>query len=107
MTLNPWTFTPVPHPSTVLPNTLFYNATSSSLPSLTYHVSLSYPFSWGPTPSTTTRTALTTYIFAGNAFALTASQYLHRCVPVDPATPDALVLGIGYALTDSVYALTQ
>ncbi|KAH6649544.1 Alpha/Beta hydrolase protein [Chaetomium tenue] len=109
-----WTFTPLPPlPPTLLPNTAFYNATSST--NLTYQISLSYPFEWGtptlPTTTTTTtppnRTAHTIYILDGNAFASTASDFLKRRKPVDASQPDALVVGIGYPLTDSVYAMTQ
>lgn len=106
-----WTFTPLPPlPPTLLPNTAFYNATSSNL---TYQISLSYPFEWGsptlPTTAitTTNRTAQTIYILDGNAFASTAAEFIKRRKPVDASQPDALVVGIGYPLTDSVYAMTQ
>ncbi|KAH6842830.1 Alpha/Beta hydrolase protein [Chaetomium sp. MPI-CAGE-AT-0009] len=109
-----WTFTPLPPlPPALFPNTAFYNATSSTSPNLTYQISLSYPFEWGSTPSSlptttiTNRTTHTVYILDGNAFAATASDFLKRRKPVDPSQPDALVVGIGYPLTDSVYAMTQ
>jgi predicted alpha/beta superfamily hydrolase len=47
------------------------------------------------------------YVTDGNALAMTAAEHLKRRKPVDPSQPDSLVVGIGYALTDSVYALTQ
>ena len=109
MTLTPWTFTPLPPlPPTLFPNTAFYNATSSNL---TYQISLSYPFEWGPdslpTTSVSNHTAQTIYVVDGNAFVTTASEFLKRRKPVDSSQPDALVVGIGYPLTDSVYARTQ
>ncbi|KAK3984927.1 Alpha/Beta hydrolase protein [Cladorrhinum sp. PSN332] len=111
-TLVPWTFTPFPPlPPTLLPNTLFYNATSPASPNLTYQISLSYPFEWGPpslpTTSIANKTALTIYVTDGNALARTAAEHLKRRKPVDSSQPDALTVGIGYALTDNVYALTQ
>ncbi|KAK0742716.1 Alpha/Beta hydrolase protein [Schizothecium vesticola] len=112
MASTPWTFTPLPPlPPALFPNIAFYNATSSASPNLTYQISLSYPFEWGaptlPTTAITNRTAQTIYVLDGNAFATTASEFLKRRKPVDPAQPDSLVVGIGYPLTDSVYALTQ
>ncbi|KAK3364313.1 Alpha/Beta hydrolase protein [Lasiosphaeria hispida] len=112
MAATPWTFTPLPPlPPDLFPNIAFYNATSSASPNLTYQISLSYPFEWGapslPTTAITSRTAHTVYVLDGNAFATTASEFLKRRKPVDPSQPDALVVGIGYPLTDSVYALTQ
>jgi predicted alpha/beta superfamily hydrolase len=113
MNTTTWTFNPLPPlPPTLFPNIAFYNATSSASPNLTYQISLSYPFEWGPpslptTDITTNRTAHTVYVLDGNAFAATASDFLKRRKPVDPAQPDALVVGIGYPLTDSVYAMTQ
>jgi len=112
MASTPWTFTPLPPlPPALFPNIAFYNATSSASPNLTYQISLSYPFEWGaptlPITTITNRTAQTIYVLDGNAFATTASEFLKRRKPVDPAQPDALVVGIGYPLTDSVYALTQ
>lgn len=113
MTLNPsqWIFTPYPAlPHLVLPNTLFYNA-SSSVSNLTYQITLSYPFEWTFTPNSTNSTsnaeALTVYIPDGNAFSLTASEFLRRRKPVEPTQPDVLVVSIGYPLSDSVYDLTQ
>ncbi|KAK4173918.1 Alpha/Beta hydrolase protein [Triangularia setosa] len=107
----PWTFTPFPPlPPAFLPNTRFYNATSP-FSNITYQISLSYPFQWGPssllTTEITNKTALTIYVTDGNALAATAADHLKRRKPVDPSQPDALVVGIGYALTDNVYALTQ
>ncbi|KAK4654128.1 hypothetical protein QC762_401300 [Podospora pseudocomata] len=112
MTTAPWTFTPFPPlPPAFLPNTLFYNATSSPSSNVTYQISLSYPFEWGPsslpTAEITNKTALTVYVTDGNALASTAADHLKRRKPVDPSQPDALVVGIGYPLTDNVYALTQ
>ncbi|KAK4201385.1 Alpha/Beta hydrolase protein [Triangularia verruculosa] len=111
MAIIPWTFTPFPPlPPTFLPNMLFYNATSPSS-NVTYQISLSYPFEWGPSslPTTeiTNKTALTIYVTDGNALAMTAAEHLKRSKPVDATQPDALVVGIGYPLTDNVYALTQ
>lgn len=111
MAATPWTFTPFPPlPPTLFPNTLFYNATNPRH-NLTYQITLSYPFEWGPpslpTYQITNKTALSLYILDGNAFAQTAVEVLKRRKPVDPAQPDTLVVGIGYPLTDSVYALTQ
>ena len=108
----PWAFNPLPPlPPALFPNTAFYNATSSISPNLTYQISISYPFEWGPdslpTTSITNHTAHTVYVLDGNAFATTASEFLKRRKPVDPSQPDALVVGIGYPLTDHVYALTQ
>ncbi|KAK4183976.1 Alpha/Beta hydrolase protein [Podospora australis] len=53
------------------------------------------------------KTALTVYVTDGNALAMTASDNLKRRKPVDPSQPDTLVVGIGYSLTDSIYAWTQ
>ncbi|KAK3294446.1 Alpha/Beta hydrolase protein [Chaetomium fimeti] len=107
-----WTFNPLPPlPPALFPNTAFYNATSSASPNLTYQISLSYPFAWGPrslpTTAITNRTANAVYVLDGNAFAATAADFLKRRWPVDPSQPDALVVGVGYPLTDSVYAMTQ
>lgn len=107
----PWTFTPFPPlPPGFLANTLFYNATSPAS-NVTYQISLSYPFEWGPphlpTTEITNKTALTVYVTDGNALAATAADHLKRRKPVDPSQPDALVVGIGYPLTDSIYALRQ
>ncbi len=111
MATTPWTFTPFPPlPPTLFPNTAFYNATSSSS-NVTYQISLSYPFEWGPpslaTTEITNKTALTMYVLDGNAFGMTAAEGFKRRKPVDSSQPDSLVVGIGYALADSVYALTQ
>ena len=106
MASTPWAFTPLPPlPPTLFPNTLFYNATSPSL-NLTYQISLSYPFEWAP-PSTTNQTTHTLYILDANAYATTASTFLRRRRAIDPSQPSTLVVGIGYPLTDSIYALTQ
>ncbi|KAK4444175.1 Alpha/Beta hydrolase protein [Podospora aff. communis PSN243] len=110
-TPTPWTFTPIPLPPSILPNTLYYNATTPTS-NLTYQISLSYPFEWGSNSVPTTQlnpntTTSTIYILDGNAFASTASTFLHRRKPVDPSQPSTLVVGIGYPLSDSVYALTQ
>ncbi|KAK4161123.1 Alpha/Beta hydrolase protein [Cladorrhinum sp. PSN259] len=107
----PWTFTPFPPlPPTFLPNMAFYNATSPAS-NVTYQISLSYPFEWGPpslpTIEITNKTGLTVYVTDGNALAMTAAELLKRRKPVDASQPDTLVVGIGYALTDNVYALTQ
>ncbi|KAK0736209.1 Alpha/Beta hydrolase protein [Apiosordaria backusii] len=107
----PWTFTPFPPlPATLFPNTVFYNATSSSS-NVTYQISLSYPFEWGPpnlpTTEITNKTALTLYVLDGNALGMTAAEAFKRRKPVDSSLPDSLVVGVGYALTDNVYALTQ
>ncbi|KAK0649734.1 Alpha/Beta hydrolase protein [Cercophora newfieldiana] len=112
MAPGPWNFTALsPLPPALFPNTAFYNATSSASPNLTYQISLSYPFEWGlpslPTTAITNHTAHTIYVLDGNAFATTASEFLRRRKPVDSSQPDALVVGIGYPLADSVYALTQ
>ncbi|KAK4222148.1 Alpha/Beta hydrolase protein [Podospora fimiseda] len=112
MTIIPYTFTPLPSfPPTLLPNTLFYNATST-LTNLTYQISLSYPFSWGspslPTTQISTNTPpLTIYITDGNALFFTAADHIKRRKPVDSTQPDILAVGIGYPLTDNVYALSQ
>ncbi|KAK0631287.1 Alpha/Beta hydrolase protein [Immersiella caudata] len=108
---SPWTFAPLPPlPPTILPNTLLYNATATHTPSSTYQISLSYPFEWGATPTPiniTNHITHTIYILDGNAFSTTASEFLRRRKPVDPSQPSTLVVGIGYPLSDSVYALTQ
>ncbi|KAK3313570.1 Alpha/Beta hydrolase protein [Apodospora peruviana] len=106
-----WTFNPLPPlPSALFPNIAFYNATTSSSLNLTYQISLSYPFEWGPpsqpTTAITNHTAHTIYVLDGNAYATTASEFLKRRKPVDPFQPDALIVGIGYPLTDSVYDFT-
>ncbi|KAK5657545.1 hypothetical protein OQA88_3118 [Cercophora sp. LCS_1] len=110
MAATPWMFTPFPALLTLFPNTLFYNATSPTI-NITYQISLSYPFEWGPpsldTTKITNKTALSLYVTDGNAYAATASEHLKRRRPVDSSQPDTVVIGIGYALTDNVYALTQ
>ncbi|KAK4210144.1 Alpha/Beta hydrolase protein [Rhypophila decipiens] len=114
MALNPWTFTPFPpFPATILPNIAFYNATAPSLTNLTYQVTLSYPFEWGLSsdpfslvPNNSNPT-LSVYIPDGNAFSLTAHEFLKRRKPVEPSQPSILSISIGYPLLDSVYDFPQ
>ncbi|KAM7186209.1 Alpha/Beta hydrolase fold [Naviculisporaceae sp. PSN 640] len=112
LTASPWVFTPYPALAPLLiPNTLFYNATTP-LSNLTYQITLSYPFEWttlNPTNSTAEdeTEALTVYIPDGNAFSLTASEFLRRRKPVEPTQPDVLVVSIGYPLSNSVYDFPQ
>lgn len=102
-----WSFAPFPAlPTTILPNVLFYNATNPSF-NQTYQVSISYPFEWGSSPNVTEKTALTMYVLDGNALGLTAAEGFKRRKPVDSKQPDSIVVNVGYALTDSVYALIQ
>jgi len=102
-----WSFTPYPSlPTAILPNVLFYNATNPSF-NQTYQISISYPFEWGSSPNVTNKTALTMYVLDGNALGLTAAEGFKRRKPVDSKQPDSIVVNVGYALTDSVYALIQ
>jgi len=111
--MNGWSFHPYPaFAPTLYPNTAFWNATNPSK-NVTYQIQLSWPFSWGssPSPSNFTtpgnKTALTMYVLDGNAYGTTAAEAWHRRPPPAATNPDGLVVSIGYPLTDSVYALTQ
>lgn len=109
MSTAPWIFTPFPPlPSPLLPNIAFYNATSPAL-NKSYQLSVSYPFEWGPGPSSlvTNKSAHAMYVLDGNALGLTAHEAFFRRKAVDATQPDSVVITVGYHLTDSVYGLTQ
>ncbi|KAK3326069.1 Alpha/Beta hydrolase protein [Apodospora peruviana] len=108
--LGNWTFSPYPpFPATVFPNIALWNATSVAA-NMTYQIQLSWPFEWGTSHDTsaiTNKTALTMYVVDGNAMGTTASEAFKRRQPVAFGQPDAVVVSVGYPLTDHVYSFAH
>ncbi|KAK4666555.1 hypothetical protein QC763_301250 [Podospora pseudopauciseta] len=110
MSLTNWLFTPFPPlPATILPNAAFWNATNP-VNNITYQIQVSWPFEWS-SRNVANKTALSIlderYVLDGNALAGTASEAFKRRKPVSFSQPDAVVISVGYPLTDSVYDLSQ
>ncbi|KAK0736151.1 Alpha/Beta hydrolase protein [Apiosordaria backusii] len=77
---------PLPATGTILPNVAFWNATNPSN-NLTYQIQVS--------------------VLDGNALGITASEAFKCRKSVSSTQPDAVVISVGYPLTDSVYDLAQ
>ncbi|KAI1867760.1 uncharacterized protein JN550_006901 [Neoarthrinium moseri] len=97
-----WSFSPIVTaiPQMILPNIALWNATNNA--NLTYQIQLSWPLAWGSRDINAT--ALSMYVLDGNALGMTATEAWRRRLPVDPTTPDSVIVSIGYPITDSPYS---
>ncbi|PKS11276.1 hypothetical protein jhhlp_003038 [Lomentospora prolificans] len=100
--LGNWSFTPLvsAFQATILPNVQFWNLSNGA--GLEYQIEVSWPFEWASPDLDAS--ALAMYVLDGNALGMTASEAWKRRGPVEFAQPDAVVVSVGYPLTDSVYS---
>ncbi|EAQ87121.1 hypothetical protein CHGG_03740 [Chaetomium globosum CBS 148.51] len=104
--LGNWSFNPLPaFAPTVFPNIAMWDVNNTAK-NLSYQVQISWPFEW-ESREVTDKSALTLYILDGNALGTTAAEAIKRRKLIYADQPDAVVVSVGYPLTNAVYDVAR